>query len=563
MKKSIVLFSAMLILFSSVALGAKKPPKNNKSAVGNSRFSLGIGMEVADYYTPALKKASTFKNPIYFGPRITWWYNPNSSIAIGLDLGTHAFSTKTDNLTLPTINTYNLLYSGLLAYKFNNGYILKNDAAVAPYIFAKLQGTWAQTPLTKQNVHGFGIPIGAGINFKIANNLALNVNAGYNFAIKNNNDHIFFGAGLMVDLGKNKEVVDTVPVVVEVPKDTDGDGIIDLDDACPEVPGIAAFNGCPDTDGDGIEDSKDECPTVPGLAEFNGCPDRDGDGIPDAGALAFHHLSARAVRHLGERDDEPCGRPARLGGRRDRARGNRVRERRRRAAHPDHLRQLRSVEAVERLRPGVGALESLCKVGAIYSDHRAGHRVEHAVQLGESAGRLRRANDLLQTRERRIGSVRYRVGLVFSIVLRELCRFPIRCGAVTCESFPLEPQLGLLESFDDQRGNHLVIEAVAEVIELLHAEQRGDQFRPLPLRTLRHSRESIDTVLLDEAEAILSFVGLDGLHDAQQRRPVGQVAVVQRQPRVGVVRVLVQVVHPVGIERRCTAFDSMHFVTFF
>ena len=283
MKKSIVLFSAMLILFSSVALGAKKPPKNNKSAVGNSRFSLGIGMEVADYYTPALKKASTFKNPIYFGPRITWWYNPNSSIAIGLDLGSHAFSTKTDNLTLPTINTYNLLYSGLLAYKFNNGYILKNDAAVAPYIFAKLQGTWAQTPLARQNVHGFGIPIGAGINFKIANNLALNVNAGYNFAIKNNNDHIFFGAGLMVDLGKGKEVaVDTVAAVVEKPIDTDGDGIIDLDDACPTVPGIAAFNGCPDTDGDGIEDSKDECPTVPGLAEFNGCPDRDGDGIADA-----------------------------------------------------------------------------------------------------------------------------------------------------------------------------------------------------------------------------------------------------------------------------------------
>ena len=83
MKKGIVLFSALLILFSSVSLGAKKPPKNNKSAVGNNRFSLGIGMEVADYYSPALKKVSTFKNPVSFGPRITAWYNPNSSVAIG------------------------------------------------------------------------------------------------------------------------------------------------------------------------------------------------------------------------------------------------------------------------------------------------------------------------------------------------------------------------------------------------------------------------------------------------------------------------------------------------
>ncbi len=283
MKKSIVLFSALLILLSSVSLGAKKPPRSNKSAVGNSRFSIGIGMEVADYYTPALKKLSSFKNPVWFGPRLTTWYNPNSSIAIGLDLGSHAFSTKNGDPLLPVLNTYNLLYSGILAYKFNNGYILKEDAAVSPYIFAKLQGTWAQTAVLKDNVHGFGVPIGAGINFKIANNIALNINGGYNFAIKNNNDHIFFGVGLMADLGKGKAmIVDTVPIIVEKPIDTDGDGIFDLDDACPTVAGLAQFNGCPDTDGDGIEDSKDDCPTIPGLAEFNGCPDRDGDGIPDA-----------------------------------------------------------------------------------------------------------------------------------------------------------------------------------------------------------------------------------------------------------------------------------------
>jgi len=64
-------------------------------------------------------------------------------------------------------------------------------------------------------------------------------------------------------------------------KDTDGDGVYDYDDACPEVFGLAEFNGCPDTDGDGIEDSKDSCPLEAGPAEFNGCPDTDGDGIPD------------------------------------------------------------------------------------------------------------------------------------------------------------------------------------------------------------------------------------------------------------------------------------------
>ncbi|VAV82666.1 OmpA domain protein [hydrothermal vent metagenome] len=64
-------------------------------------------------------------------------------------------------------------------------------------------------------------------------------------------------------------------------KDTDGDGIYDHEDACPDVPGLAEFNGCPDSDGDGIEDSKDTCPNEAGLAEFNGCPDSDGDGVSD------------------------------------------------------------------------------------------------------------------------------------------------------------------------------------------------------------------------------------------------------------------------------------------
>ncbi len=63
--------------------------------------------------------------------------------------------------------------------------------------------------------------------------------------------------------------------------DTDGDGVYDKKDACPEVPGLAEFNGCPDTDGDGIQDSEDACPEVPGLAEFNGCADTDGDGVSD------------------------------------------------------------------------------------------------------------------------------------------------------------------------------------------------------------------------------------------------------------------------------------------
>ena len=65
--------------------------------------------------------------------------------------------------------------------------------------------------------------------------------------------------------------------------DTDGDGIKDEDDACPDVPGPLVNNGCPDTDGDGLFDFIDDCPTVAGPKENNGCPwpDTDEDGLLD------------------------------------------------------------------------------------------------------------------------------------------------------------------------------------------------------------------------------------------------------------------------------------------
>jgi len=77
------------------------------------------------------------------------------------------------------------------------------------------------------------------------------------------------------------------------PPDRDHDGILDADDACPDVPGVRTddpkTNGCPpDRDHDGVLDADDACPDVPGVKtsdpKTNGCPpdpDRDKDGIPN------------------------------------------------------------------------------------------------------------------------------------------------------------------------------------------------------------------------------------------------------------------------------------------
>jgi len=75
--------------------------------------------------------------------------------------------------------------------------------------------------------------------------------------------------------------------------DNDNDGILDANDKCPDTPedknGIDDEDGCPeeDTDGDGLVGSQDQCPTEPedkdGFQDEDGCPDadNDGDGIAD------------------------------------------------------------------------------------------------------------------------------------------------------------------------------------------------------------------------------------------------------------------------------------------
>ena len=84
--------------------------------------------------------------------------------------------------------------------------------------------------------------------------------------------------GLSVTLGRPE------PPPPQLVKDTDGDGLVDRVDKCPNEAGVGA-DGCPpkDTDGDGVMDNSDKCPNL--YADTtDGCPpkDSDNDGVPDA-----------------------------------------------------------------------------------------------------------------------------------------------------------------------------------------------------------------------------------------------------------------------------------------
>ncbi|MDP3352939.1 MAG: thrombospondin type 3 repeat-containing protein [Flavobacteriaceae bacterium] len=167
--------------------------------------------------------------------------------------------TKIGDKEVPSVSFFAL--DGHFKYDINN--IIGQTSFFDPYMFVGGGYTWVDSEGAGTFNAGAGFNLwfneNVGLNFQTAGKHVFN-----DFYLEKN--HLQHSAGLVIKFGG---------------KDTDKDGIYDKDDACPDVFGLAAFNGCPDTDGDGIADKDDACPNTAGLAAFNGCPDTDGDGIAD------------------------------------------------------------------------------------------------------------------------------------------------------------------------------------------------------------------------------------------------------------------------------------------
>lgn len=71
----------------------------------------------------------------------------------------------------------------------------------------------------------------------------------------------------LVNVNTKGQTVRIVKIV-----DMDEDGVLDVNDFCPTIKGIASANGCPDFDKDGIYDFQDKCPKVFGYIKEEGCP---------------------------------------------------------------------------------------------------------------------------------------------------------------------------------------------------------------------------------------------------------------------------------------------------
>ncbi len=148
--------------------------------------------------------------------------------------------------------------------------------------------------------HGVNVTgiVGVGVDYAISDNFRLGLAGRYNYLLSQDNDSVglsaLWGAG---HVDANNGIVEVAAAATILfgssVKDSDGDGIIDKLDACPDQPedmdGFEDTDGCPDLDNDqdGIPDTVDAAPNEPedkdGFEDEDGAPDPDNDrdGILD------------------------------------------------------------------------------------------------------------------------------------------------------------------------------------------------------------------------------------------------------------------------------------------
>ncbi len=276
------------------------------------------------------------------------WLNIGTDFGVG-NIDIRPSHTRYDETFF---NTY-----GLAELKLNNGVIIKEDALIQPYLMSGLGVFWQATQKgnkDQDNAGKFQGVVGGGIKIPYTDRFTgigqvsyhsttdqdilnfdmwqMSLGVAYNFgpsydkikdsdgdgvanALDNCPDEFGdvdnFGCPKPADADNDgiADEVDKCPNVAGLKDlygcpDSDGDGITDSEDKCATVAGLASLSGCPDSDGDGVEDGKDICPDVAGLATLDGCPDADGDGVADSKDLCPNQAGSEANRGCPDTDQD-------------------------------------------------------------------------------------------------------------------------------------------------------------------------------------------------------------------------------------------------------------------
>ncbi len=255
-------------------------------------YSRGLGFKTLflDYQSQNGGNLETFKDyhhgfEISFIQKISKGLYANFPVKYG--------TVETYDITRETLNRDKhkqiVSLDGQLQFHFHNG-----GNNIVPYLMAGVGGV-----MEFDGEFNLQVPLGAGLNFRAAKNAYINIQSEYRYSFLEHRNNLQHGLGFIYLLGgKDQDSMKTdmkemdkkmeeekIPMVEEpkkeMTKDSDGDGIEDKLDLCPDQKGKSDLNGCPDEDGDGVADFQDNCPGLKGSKEMKGCPDSDNDGVAD------------------------------------------------------------------------------------------------------------------------------------------------------------------------------------------------------------------------------------------------------------------------------------------
>ena len=217
------------------------------------------------------------KNPLIyslrFGSNITPNWGFEGSFYYG-DSENEALSGKTD--------------ADLFGYGVEALYHFMPEGKLVPFLAAGVGGTTIHRTGIGSDARAM-VDYGAGLKYFVTEDIALRADVRHVIPLNHSNDNLLYTLGVNFFFGGEKKAppvmaaakaAEPAPApraVIEAPKDSDGDGVVDSRDLCPGTPsGVQVdSNGCPlDSDRDGVYDYLDKCPGTPAgvKVDQNGCP---------------------------------------------------------------------------------------------------------------------------------------------------------------------------------------------------------------------------------------------------------------------------------------------------
>jgi outer membrane protein OmpA-like peptidoglycan-associated protein len=277
MKKFITLF---LVLGMSIGISVK-----SFSQTADYPWAIGLGIHWTSFSDINLPIQDQFKDMKFQGGPIEVSVSRYLTPYFNMQLTGGYLSLARGEYANYSITAKNYWYFDLDGQLKFLGGAIKEDALITPYLY------FGFGDQKMNEVNDLKAQTGLGVDIKIVENLSLYARADYVFSTnKEGISYIHPHAGLKYRF--------------TCKKDMDKDGIVDEEDRCPEVFGLASLKGCPDRDGDGIADIDDKCPDVKGLAAFQGCPDRDGDGITDSEDRCPDASGSKALNGCPDKDKD-------------------------------------------------------------------------------------------------------------------------------------------------------------------------------------------------------------------------------------------------------------------